>query len=162
MAVPSGWHGAALKSTDLPLFANFPWSSLQPQGFLLPKGGATIHVVAEADLPEHHRDYSLDEWAEFDERVAVADTVASRTLEMPQSTGVGRALMVSFDDATSGDSSEQQQHHVTVYWEFLGKRFASHLLYVVGDPNSKQHETRLMNLMRSIKPLSASNEGKQQ
>jgi len=150
--VPTGWHVATGKSDDLPLFANFPWSNLQSQG-TLPKGGATMHILSEADLPTRHRDYSLDKWAEFDERSAIPETIVSHVFEMPGSSEVTRALLVSYDEATDGSPSPQQRHDVTIYWEFHRAKFATHLFYVVGDPNGQRYETELGALMRSLKPL---------
>ena len=57
---PVGWHAAVGADTDLPLFANFPWSRLQGQA-ILPSGGATIHILAEDELTGRHQDYTLDD-----------------------------------------------------------------------------------------------------
>lgn len=155
LEVPVGWNVATGAAIDLPLFINFPWSRLQGQG-ILPMGVATIHIVAAAGLSRRHENYSLDEWAEFDELRAVPETVTSRVFVIPASTGVGRALMISFDEVFLARSGEQLQRAVIMYWEFRGKRFATYLSHVSGDPSSQQYEARLTNLMRSLRPLSAS------
>jgi hypothetical protein len=148
---PAGWRIAVLSTTGLPVLANFPWSRL-PAQLLLPNRGAMIHIVAEDGQPGKNRDLSLEDWAEFDQRGAERETVSSRGLDMPPTTGVSRATIEAFDDM-SYDSSEQRQHHFTVYWEFRGKRFATYLDYVAGDPKGDRYEAALIKLMRSIRPL---------
>jgi hypothetical protein len=151
---PDGWHVARGASDGLPLLANFPWSDLQGQG-LLPKGGATIHIQAEAGLPGKNGSYSLDDWADFDKRTAASGTEKTRNFEMPSSSGVARALFVSFDEATYSHDI-QQQHDSTVYWEFRGERLATRLNFAVGDPKGKDYEKTLGDLMRSIRPIPTS------
>jgi hypothetical protein len=141
MEIPAGWHVATGASDDLPLFVNFPWRRLQTLG-VLPKGGAIIHIEAEEGLPGGVDAYSLDDWAEFDERTGVPETVKTRSFGMPPSTGVGKAFIVSFDEATFSPSI-QQQHDVIVYWEFGDKRFATRLYCVAGDPKSAEYEQQL-------------------
>jgi hypothetical protein len=148
---PANWFAASGVDTGLPLLVNFPWSKLEAQA-TLPKGGATINILAEDQLAGPHQGYTLDEWAEFDERGASKSTISSRPLEILPSTGISRAIIVAFDEMTYS-ASEQRQHDFTVYWEFRGKRFAAHLAYVIGDPKAKQHESVLISVMRSIRPL---------
>jgi len=151
VGVPTGWRVATGPDAGLPLFVNFRWSLMQAQ-LVLPKGGATIHILAEEDLPGPHAHYALDDWADFDQRGAVHDTATLRPFEIPPSAGVSRSIILSFDEKTYSPSV-QQEHDVTVYWEFRGKRFATHLFYVVGDPKAKQYEGVLAEIMRSIRPL---------
>ena len=157
MEVPAGWHVAIGADDELPLFVNFPWSKLAAQA-ILPDGGASIHVIAEADLPKRHADFSLDDWARFDERLALPETIKTRDFKMPPSTGVVRALIVSYDEATFG-ASIQQQHDMTVYWEFRSERFATYLNFVAGDPRGEEYGRQVESRMRSIKPISGRSSG---
>ena len=86
-----------------------------------------------------------------DERSGDQETVSTRAFEIPLSTGVSRAIIVAFDETTYSPS-EQRRHDVTIYWEFRGKRFATHLFYVIGDPRAKHYEDVLTKFMRSIQP----------
>jgi hypothetical protein len=147
---PPGWRFAALAGTELPIFVNFALSRL-PEDLLLPNGGAMIHIVVADELSGRNRD--LDEWVEFDQHGAVRETVSSRGFDMPASSGVFRAIISAFDERTYSPS-EQRQHHVTVYWEFRGKQFATYLDYIVRDPKAKEYEHLLAKVMRSIRPLS--------
>jgi hypothetical protein len=113
----------------------------------LPRGGATIHILAEDELTGRHRDYGLDDWAEFDQRRGDQGSVSSRALEMLPSSDVSRAIIAAYDE-TIYSPSEQRQRTVTVYWEFRGKRFATYLSYVVGDPKAKQYDGVLISFCR--------------
>lgn len=160
VGVPMGWRASLLAPTGLPMFINFPFSKLSPRGFDLPVDGARIHIYTLINVPRSRQFNSLDEWADFFKNRAVESTIRSSNFEMPQASEVARALRVSFDESTEGDPPEQQQHDVTVYWEFHGERFATTLVYIVGDPKFKQYESRLETLMRSIRPLPPVGEGK--
>lgn len=149
-------RGGALEGGQLPIFVNFQWSNLAGRGFVLPKGGAMIHVVAQSELSGRHRGFTLDEWANFDQHRGDQGKIARRVLQMPKSTEVGRALMLAFDDTVWDVSSEQHQRCVIVYWEFLGERFATQLRYEVGDPHSSEYENLLVSLMRGVRPIMTS------
>jgi hypothetical protein len=148
---PPGWQVTALADTDLPMFVNFPLSELSP-GLVLPKRGAMIHIVAEQDLPGQNRNYTLEDWAEFDERHAVPETISSSEIKMPASSAVRRALKVAFTERTY-TSSEQQQEHVIIYWEFREKRFATYLDYIAGDRKAKIYGEVVVKAMRTVRPL---------
>lgn len=148
---PQGWRAAVGANTELPLFANFPWSRLQGNA-ILPSGGATIHILAEDELSGQHHDHTLEEWAEFDERGAARNTITRRELSLPPSTEISRIMIIGFDGSTES-TSEQRQHDLAAYWEFRGKRFATHLFYVLGDPKAKEYNAIMIKLMRSIRPL---------
>jgi hypothetical protein len=155
METPTGWNAAKMAAERLPFFINFPWEELQAQTGenILPKGGAMIAVQSEDGLPEPNGSYSLNEWADFDARRASTETISTRNLQMPAATGVDKAIVVSFDEHKYPDI--QQQHDFNVYWQFHGKRFATRLTYVAGDPKGKDYEKTLESLMRSITPLTA-------
>jgi hypothetical protein len=147
---PKGWLGG-LGPNELPFFFNFPTSKGLGQG-LLPKGGATIFVVARDHLHRRSGDDSLVGWANLDQAEANQSTVSSGTLDMPLSTGISQAITVSFDVMTFGPD-DQRQHEVNVYWEFRGKMFATYLTYVIGDPKAKEYESLLQTAMHSVRPL---------
>lgn len=150
LEVPMGWRYGRSASEGLPLIINFQWSQLQPQ-LDLPKGGAIIHMISEEGLPEPNGSYTLEEWAEFDERAGVSETVSSRALSLPKETGISRAIMASFDEKTYSPS-EQRQHQTAVYWDFRGRRFAAYLNFIVGDPKAKEYRDTLLEIMRSFRP----------
>ncbi len=147
--VPRGWLGGTW-ATDLPIFANFPWSRLQGQEDV-PKGGAMIRILAQEILHGRHHNYSLDQWAESDERAASGETASSRELEMPKESGVSRAIIVAFDERTHCPS-EQQRGHITVYWQMGARRFAAYMDYLVGDPKANKYEDLLISVVRGIQP----------
>jgi hypothetical protein len=153
METPPGWRTARAEPERLPLFINFPWEELQGKTGVnyLPKGGAMIAVQSEDGLPEPNGSYSLNEWADFDERSASSETISTRNFEMPASTGVDKAMAAAFDEPEESPDI-QQQHDLNVYWQFHGKRFATRLTYVVGDPNGRDFEKTLESLMRSVRP----------
>jgi len=155
METPTGWRASITTPGGLPLLINFDWKELQGKSGVnfLPKGGAMIAVQSEDGLPQPNGSYSLDEWADFDERSASSEAML-RDFEMPTSTGVDRALSLSFDGPNDG-SDIQQQHDVNVYWQFHGHRFATRLTYAVGDPNGKAYVKTLETLVRSIRPVAA-------
>ena len=149
--VPSGWRTATGPDEGLPLFTNLPWSRIQGRP-ALPKGAATIHMLSEEDLPAPVAHYTLEGWAEFGQRGSVRGTATSGLFEMPPSTDVSKAIVAAFDEQTFGPSVPVQ-HTVAVYWEFRGHRFATYLIYAVGDPKGKRYEGVLTAVMRSIRPL---------
>jgi hypothetical protein len=148
---PAGWRVGVSEKDGLPVFVNVAWPKFGPQ-LHLPKGGASIHIIAEEALPGRVQDYTLEKWLEFGQVTSKAGTASSRTLETSPSTGITRALLSEFDEATFGPD-DQPQRSVSVYWEFLGKRFAMHLFYIVGDPQGKHYEDLLTKATRSIRPL---------
>jgi hypothetical protein len=149
---PEGWR-AARTPEGLPLYINFPWAELQARTGqnVLPKGGAMIDFQSEEGLPEPNGSYSLDDWADFDERGVPPEMITTRSFEMPTSTGVDKAVAVSFDEPKYSPDA-QRKHSCTVYWQLHNKRFATRLSYVVGDPKGKDYEKALEILMRSIRP----------
>jgi len=147
--VTDGWN-VALGSDGLPLFANFPWSSLQAQG-ILPKNGATIHIIAFQGLPRRRGDETLDGWARLDAVNAMASTLTIEALTVPPVARIPEAVFSSFSE-TAYSSDEQHQHDASVYWRFGRERFAAHLFYVEGDPRGKLYEAVLKNVVRSLRP----------
>ena len=152
---PEGWRGART-AEGLPLYINFPWADLQARTGenILPKGGAMIDFQSEDGMPEPNGSYSLDDWADFDERGVPPEIITTRSFEMPTSTGVDRAVAVSFDEPKYNPEA-QRKHTFTIYWQIHKNRFATRLTYVVGDPKGKDYEKGLENLMLSIRPGAA-------
>ena len=116
----AGWH-AGVGQGGLPVFANFPWSKMQAQ-LRLPKGGATINITDWDGIPRRRGDGSLAGWAELDAVIAAQGTVVSKTLNVPEVTGIPEALQVSFDEATYGPD-DQEQHDVPVSPSFYPAYF---------------------------------------
>lgn len=73
-------------------------------------------------------------------------------LEMPEQSGVSRAVVSSYDEATFSPD-EQAQHCVSVFWEFKQKLFAAHLNYVANDPKGPALKKLFLETVRSIRPL---------
>jgi hypothetical protein len=147
---PSGWH-TALDKDKLPIFVNFPWSKMQAQ-LRLPPRGAVINIVAWAQLPRRRGDESLAGWSHLDDVRAKPNTVFSERLRFPTSTGISDAIFVSFDGATFGPD-DQKQREATVYWTFRGENFGAHLSYLVGDPRGVAYEVELRHVVGSVRPL---------
>jgi hypothetical protein len=148
--VPAGWRAGAGPG-GLPILVNFPWSQMQAQ-LRLPKGGAVVNFVAWDSLLRRKGDDSLAGWSQLDAVNAVPQTLTSERLDTPSSTEISDALMVTFDEATFGPL-DQAQHQINVYWTFLGRKFASHLSYIVGDPKAVEYVDVLKHLVSSVRPL---------
>ena len=145
--VPAGWP--VFVGSDTPVFFNFPPSELGP-GLSLPKGGATIAMIAQEDLHGKRRTATESEWAA--EEAASSRGVSTGHIEVPPTSGVSDAVTVSCDLAAYA-LDDQKQRELSVYWRFRGGLFAAHLRYVKGDPRAPQYESILLDVVRSIRPL---------
>jgi hypothetical protein len=148
---PPGWLASMGKASRLPIFVNAPLSKMQDL-LRLPEGGAIINLLAWDSLPRRRGDESLVGWAHVDAVNAAPATIGSRVLNVPPSTGISDAILVSFDEATFGPD-DQTQHEISAYWTFRGKNFAAHLFYVVGDPKAAEYEGVLKGIVLSVRPL---------
>jgi len=150
IAVPPGWHVALEK--DTPMYINF--SSARGLSQLeLPKGGASIVVGCQEDLPGRNRlGKSPLEWAASDARVLSSGNPLIEPLEMPKESGASRAVMSSYDDATFGPD-DQAQHCVAIFWEFNRRLFEAHLNYLADDRNGPALKEAFLDTIRSIRPL---------
>ncbi len=150
MQAPMGWNGS-MGPHELPFFFNFTPSRGLGKG-LLPDSGATINTVARDNLPRTPGDDSLAGWARARQHNAIGGPYRGKSLQLPSVTGIGRALRVSFDTKTYSPT-DQKQHKTSVYWEFNGKYFATHLFYIVGDPSALVYEHLLIEVLESVRPV---------
>jgi hypothetical protein len=117
----------------------------------LPTGGAVINVTAWDRLLRRSGDESLAGWAHLDAVGAALGTMISHELDVPPSTEISEAILVSFDEATFGPD-DQAQRGVSVYWAYRRQKFAAHLFYVVGDRKGVEYERVLRQIVLSIRP----------
>src|SRR4051794_16008469 len=71
---PIGWR-ATRNEVGMPLYFNFQGVEMLGKG-VLPKGGATINVVAWDDLRRRHGDGTVRGWAQVDAAVAIKETLS--------------------------------------------------------------------------------------
>lgn len=147
---PSGWR-VVRDGVGLPLYFNFKGVEMLGKG-LLPIGGATINTVAWNRLPRRRGDDSLGGWAQVDAAVAIKDTLSNRHLDLPESAAAQNAVFSDYDVATYGPD-DQRQHCTSIYWEFRGKFFATHLVYLAGDPSASSYMQTLVKTVGSIRPI---------
>jgi len=149
IAAPRGWHVSLER--DTPMFINFGSASGASQ-LALPKGGASIVVIAQDTLPGQRRlGNTPSDWAVADARGASAGSPSIQPLDMPKESEASNAVISSYDDATFSPD-DQSQHSVAIFWEFHRKLFAAHLTYVSRDPNGPSLEKLFIETVRSIRP----------
>ena len=133
------------------MYINFSSAGATSQ-LTLPKGGASIVVVVQENLPGRDRlSSSPSEWAVSDARGVASGSPSIRELEMPEESGGSRAILSSYNVATFSPD-EQPQHCVAIFFEFDKKLFAAHLTYVANDRNGPAIEYSFVSIIRSIRP----------
>jgi hypothetical protein len=154
MTIPRGWLGG-LMNGETPMFMNFR-ETPKKQPDSLPKGGATIGVVAADDMPGAESSpkwlRALHDFAVWDARRDSQGDPALARIQFPSEAEVHSAVTTAYDVATYSPD-EQPQHCVRIYWEFKTKFFVAHLTYVKGDPKGSMHEKVFLETIRSIRPL---------
>ena len=146
--VPPAWFVSTKDNT--PFYFNFIPSSSRGGGSL-PIGGATLNIVAQDDLPSRRGRETLSSWAETDADSGDARSLVERAAIFPSETNVERALWTAFD-LKRYSPDDQAQHQVNIYWEFRNHLFATHLIYLNGDPHAKDYNQLLDRVMRGIRP----------
>jgi hypothetical protein len=148
MAVPKGW--LVDRSRNTPIY--FSFSPAEAADFnnqlKLPKGGAVISVVALDEIPAHYR--SVSEWAVADAKGNSAGTPSVKKLDLSSDTGVGDAIISTYDTKTFSEG-ERPEHHVSVFWEFRQRLFAAHLMYLAHDSKGNSFEGVLLETMNSLR-----------
>lgn len=151
IGVPEDWNGG-LGPSGLPVFFNYQPSAEIGAG-ALPQGGAILSMMTNE---RGHRKWASvktpSDWARYDKQRANAKTIAMRRLELPVSTTISQALVLSFDWSAL-ESDERQQHEFNIYWVFDGKLFAAHLLCASGDPKTQEYERLVIETVQSIRPV---------
>lgn len=146
--IPPGWFVSVEGST--PFYFNFAPDKSPGRG-ALPRGGAAINIVAQEDLPSRRGRETLLDWLETDADLGTVETVVQHAAEMPHETGIDKAVWSAFDLKRYGPG-DQAQHQINVYWQFRGRLFATHLIYLKGDSRSADYEGLVTKIMVGIRP----------